>query len=133
MSVEQITCNKLHCDVKISDECEETFSDPDTDGVVHGSTPEEIRRWAHAETSGGGYSWWISPAGDACGACRREIGKRDHDFAPSSPGSSVCAYCEEWATEGRRDRHCGPGGTPRAVDCLGSPRPHDQGDQRCLS
>lgn len=95
MSTEQIACFKLRCDTKISDQCEDSLKDWDTEGDIHGSTPEEIRLWAHAATSNGGFNWWITPKADTCGACRREIGKHAHDFTANEPGSDICAYCED--------------------------------------
>lgn len=97
MSTEVITCYLLRCDIQ-ADDCYENLTDHDTEGDIHGSSPEEIRGWA----TGSNYEFdWIAlPEGrDVCPQCRQALGDKPHGFIPDARGSSMCLLCRGWATD----------------------------------
>lgn len=108
MSTEVITCYKLRCDAKAADDCHKTLIDSDTEGDIHGSSPEEIRGWATG--SNYDFDWIALPNGqDCCPACRPALGGQNHAFAPDPQAPSVCLLCDEWATDGPHGLEVVPG------------------------
>lgn len=108
MSAEAITCYVLKCDIKVASDCHETLNDPDTEGDIHGSTPEEVRKWATGRDYD--FDWITLPKGqDCCPECRRSVAEGQHDFAPDPEVPSCCLFCEEWATEGEHGLEVVPG------------------------
>jgi hypothetical protein len=96
MSTKAITCHTLHCDAEASDDCRGTFIDSDSEGTIHGSTPEEVRKWATGRNYDG--DWVTLPDGrDVCSDCRSALAAKPHPFFPEA-GTDLypfCALCGE--------------------------------------
>lgn len=87
MSATPMTCHLLDCD-----RCGDPYKDEDSEGRYHGSTPEEIRRWASVSDS-----WVITKDEDVCDLCAKKASEQPHEFLPGP--DLFCAWCKEWADD----------------------------------
>jgi hypothetical protein len=108
MSTEAITCHVLKCDIEVASDCDGNFIDRENEGLIHGSSPEEVREWATGRDYD--YDWISLPDGrDSCPECRRSVAGSQHGFVPDPEVPSCCLFCEEWATEGDHGLEVVPG------------------------